>query len=149
MSSFCSAFVNSQDDDPSISINEMWSSFKNELHNAVEKYIPSKQARKKNRLPYVDSKLRRLTRKRNKLHRKKDPRYRTIKHAVQSKLRATHWRYIEDVITPSDCTTEAAHASNKRFWSLFEHAKSDLSGIPSLKHRGQLVSDAAAKVCTK
>ena len=145
MSCFCSAFLNFQNDDSSTSINELWSSFKSELHNAVEKYIPFKQARKKNRLPYVDSNLRRLMRKRDKPHRKKDPRYRTLRHTVQSKLRAAYWKYVEDVVTPTNSTTDEAHTSNKRFWSLFKHAKSDPSGIPSFKYRGQLVSDAATK----
>ena len=69
-----------------------------------------------------------------------------MKHTVQRKLRAAYWKYIEDVVTPSISTTDEAHTSNKCFWSLFKHAKSDPSGTASLKYRGQLVSDATTKL---
>ena len=68
-----------------------------------------------------------------------------MRHTVQRKSRAAYWKYAEDVVTPTNNTTDEAHTSNKHFWSLFKHAKSDPSGIPSLKFRGQLVSDVATK----
>ena len=50
---------------------------------------------------------------------------------------------MEDVITPADATD--GHQANKRFWSLSKHARTDLTGIPSLKHQGQTVSDPTEK----
>ena len=41
-----------------------------------------------------------------------------MKHTVQLKLRAAYWKYIEDVVTLTNSTTDEAHTSNKRFWSL-------------------------------
>ena len=55
----------------------------------------------------------------------------------------TYWKYMEDVITPADATD--GHQENKRFWSLFKHARTDLTGSPSLKHQGQTVSDPTDK----
>ena len=44
--------------------------------------------------------LRRLMRKRDRLHVRKHPRYKTIKHEVQKKLCAALWQYVEEIITP-------------------------------------------------
>ena len=40
-------------------------------------------------------------RKRDKLHARKDPRYKTIKHQVQKKFRAAYWQYVEEIIIPN------------------------------------------------
>ena len=40
-------------------------------------------------------------RERDKLHARKDSRYKTIKHQVQKKFRAAHWQYVEEIITPN------------------------------------------------
>ena len=40
-------------------------------------------------------------REREKLHARKDPRYKTIKHQVQKKFRAACWQYVEEIITPN------------------------------------------------
>ena len=122
---------------------------KSSFKTAVDKFIPYKLARSRNKLPYVDCKLRRLMRKRDKLHRNKDPRCKDMKHMVQRRFRAGYWwRYVKDVMTPTDDTAESAHESNKRFWSLFKHAKSDSSGRPSLKRGESLVTDADVKAST-
>ena len=99
--------------------------------------------KRRNGLPYIGKEIKHQIRKRDKLHLKKDPRYRKIKHLVQQKLRAVYWKYVEDVITPADATD--GYQANKRFWSLFKHARTDLTDIPSLKHQGQTVSDPTDK----
>ena len=38
-------------------------------------------------------------RKRDKLRARNDPRYKTIKHTVQKRLRSAYWTYVEDIIT--------------------------------------------------
>ena len=40
-------------------------------------------------------------REREKLHARKDPRYKTIKNQVQKKFRAACWQYVEEIITPN------------------------------------------------
>lgn len=112
---------------------------------SLNEFVPSKRARSKNRLPYVDQELRRQMRQRDKLHSRKDPKYKKLKHLVQKKLRAAHWKYVEEVITPSSDSVEAMGQANKRFWSLFKCSKADSTGVPSLKSQGRLVSDAKGK----
>ena len=43
--------------------------------------------------------LRRLMRKRDRLHARKDPLYKTYKHTAQKKLRSVYWQYVKDIIT--------------------------------------------------
>ena len=50
------------------SINDMWVSFKSEAIVAIERFIPSKMTKTKHRLPWIDSSIKRLIRKRDKLY---------------------------------------------------------------------------------
>jgi len=56
-------------------------------------------------------------RKRDKLHARKDPRYKTIKHEVQKKLCAAYWQYVEEIIPPT--SDEDSMGANKSLWGLF------------------------------
>ena len=110
------------------------------LH-VYHKYIPCKLARKRNDLPYITQEVEQLMTKRDRLHAKKDPRYK--EHVIQRKLRAAYWKYLEDIITPTD--SAGAPAVNKRFWSFTKHSKSDTTGVPPLKKQGLTVTSAVEK----
>ena len=99
----------------------------------------------RNGLPYVSPSLKRLMRKRDRLHARKDPRYYTIKHEVQKKLCSSYWQYVEEIITPMN--DEGSMGANKQLWGLFKHSKSDGKGVPPLKHQGNLhvITNAAGK----
>ena len=144
MSKFCNTFItlNATTNDDA-STNQLWDSFKTELNASINKYIPSKVVKRRNGLPYVNKEIKHLMKKRDKLHAKKDLRYREIKHLVQRKLREAYWKYVEDMITPTDATDN--YQASKRFWSLFKHSRTDSTGIPSLKYRGQTVADPRDK----
>ena len=88
----------------------------------------------------MTTEIKRLMKKRDKLHAKKDPTYKKLKHLVQKKLRAAYWLYIEDVISPLDSTD--TYKACKRFWSFIKHSRSDITGMPPLKHNGLMVTDA-------
>ena len=90
---------------------------------------------------HVSRSLKRLMRRRDKLHSRKDPRYKTIKHEVQKKLRAAYWQYVEEIIAPTNA--EDSMGANKRLWGLFKHSKSYSKGVPPLKHQGNLITSAA------
>ena len=49
---------------------------------------------------------------------------------------------MEEVVSPS---ADENYSTSKSFWSLFKHAKSDSTGIPTLKNQGHLFSAAAGK----
>ena len=96
MSKYVDSVVHSTDCD--LSINDLWSSFREELTSGIKRFIPHRFTSSRNCLPYVSLSLKRLMRKRDRLHTKKDPRYQTIQHEVQKKLRAAYWQYLEEII---------------------------------------------------
>ena len=82
-------------------------------------------------------------RKRDKLHARKDPRYKTIKHQVQKKFPAAYWQYVEEIITPTN--DEDSMGGNKQLCGFFKPFKSDSKGVPPLKHQNNLITNAADK----
>ena len=68
--------------DCDLSINDLWSSFREELTI----HRPHRLTRSRNVLPNVSPSLKCLMRKRDRPHARKDPRYKTIKREVQKKL---------------------------------------------------------------
>ena len=50
-----------------VPVNDMWVSFKSEVLSAIERFIPSKMTKTKYSLPWIDSSIKRLIRKRDKL----------------------------------------------------------------------------------
>ena len=95
-SKYVDSVVHSTDCD--LSINDLWSSFREELTSGIKRFIPHRFTSSRNCLPYVSLSLKRLMWKRDRLHTKKDPRYQTIQHEVQKKLRAAYWQYLEEII---------------------------------------------------
>ena len=71
-------------------INTLWSIFKTSLTEAINKNIPSKQIRTSNNLPWMNSNLKKMIRKKNKLHqRAKKTQDWTAFRAYQKKLQAS------------------------------------------------------------
>ena len=55
-------------DHSDVSVNDMWVSFKSEVLSAIERFIPTKMTKTKYSLPWIDSSIKRLIRKRDKLY---------------------------------------------------------------------------------
>ena len=51
-----------------MSVNDMWVSFNSEVIAAIERFIPTKMTKTKYNLPWKDSSIRRLIRKRDKVY---------------------------------------------------------------------------------
>ena len=86
---------------------------------------------------HVSPSLKRLMRRRDKLHARKDPRYKTIKHEVQKKLRAAYWQHVEEIIAPTN--EEDSMGANKRLWGLFNLSPPNLTqGGTTSQTSGQL-----------
>ena len=49
-------------------VNDMWVSFKSEVLEAIERFIPTNMTKTKYSLPWIDSSIKRLIRKRDKLY---------------------------------------------------------------------------------
>ena len=74
MSKFCDNLINNNNKDPDLTTNEIWVTFKAELDAGIQKFIPTRvllRKRKSTGFPYVDKEIKRLVKKRDKLHAKK------------------------------------------------------------------------------
>ena len=93
-------------------VNQLWDNMTCELERAINKFIPHKTAKIKDRQPWINIKIRRLMRKRDKLYYKnkhqpsseKSPKLKSLKHLIQSQSRKAYWDYVEDLITPKKKT---------------------------------------------
>ena len=129
----------------------LWQAFKSQLHLGINKFIPSKIAKKKNLYPWIDADLRRLIRKRNRYfkikNRTNNPRdinhYKSLKREVQRRVRKSYWSHVEEILEPRDA--ENNPPTSKCFWSFIKHARSDKSGISSLMAGCDIVTDSTTK----
>ena len=89
-------------------VNQLWDNITCELERAINKFIQHKTAKIKDRQPWINIKIRRLMRKRDKLYYKnkhqpsseKSCKLKSLKHLIQSQSRKAYWDYVEDLITP-------------------------------------------------
>ena len=142
MASFTESFLASDNSD--LTADGLWCKFCVELNAATKKFIPHKLTKSRNGLPYLTKDLKRLMRKRDKLHARKDPRYKVLKHAVQKKPRCAYYQYVEDIISPSNNDNHLE--TNERFCGLLKHAKADSAEVhPPKKTNGALISEPKEK----
>ena len=88
----------------------LWRAFKSQLHLGINKFIPSKIAKKNNVYPWIDTDFRRLIRKRNRYskikNRTSNPRdinhYKSLKREVQRKVRQSYGSHVEEILEPRD-----------------------------------------------
>ena len=84
-----------------VSVNDMWVSFKSEVLSAIERFIPSKMTKTKYSLPWIDSSIKRLIRKRDKLYfrarKSSSPdiknHYKRFRAHVQKSIRDAYWKH--------------------------------------------------------
>ena len=98
MTQFKDAYLS--EDQSHMSVNDMWVKFKTGFVEAVERFIPSKMTKTKYSVPWIDLTIKRLVKKRNKLHlrarKSKDPdvkiHYKRFRAHVQKVLRDAYWK---------------------------------------------------------
>ncbi|XP_074658625.1 uncharacterized protein LOC141911535 [Tubulanus polymorphus] len=137
------------------SAESMWSTFKTQIENSIKMNIPTKNAKKRDGLPWIDQNLRRLIKKRNRLHRKLKKsghhthrqQYKELKKIVglQKELRRAHWKHIENIVTPSTNDDSGQFGGLKRFWTYVKHRRSTGSNISPLRNNGNLYNTAKDK----
>jgi hypothetical protein len=54
--------------DTTVSVNTLWQSFKTMLESGIAKYVPHRNARQKDSMPWITLKIKRLIRKKDKLY---------------------------------------------------------------------------------
>ena len=99
-------------------------------------------------LPWIDSSIKRLIRKRDKLYfrarKSSNPdiknHYKRFRAHVQKSIRDAYWKHITNIFSfendnpDPDCPRKNEKA--KKFWSFVESLKKDASGINTLRENG-------------
>ena len=151
------------DDHSSMTVNDMWVTFKSEFIAAVERFIPSKMTKTKYSLPWIDNSIKRLVRKRERLylHARKSScpdlmnNYKNFRAHVQKVIRDAYWRHVSNIFTLEeneiDPDSPKKNIKVKRFWSFVKSLKKGASGITSLRENGILKTDTVEKanICNR
>ena len=135
-----------------MSVNDMWVSFKSEVIAAIERFMPTKMTKTKYSLPWIDSSIRRLIRKREKLYfrarKSSSPNvknhYKRFRAHVQKVIRDAYWKHISNILS---FETESPDSGSPRKNSL----KNDAFGINTLRENGILKTDTLdkANICNR
>ena len=157
------SFLVLSSDHSQVSVNDMWVSFKSEVLSAIERFIPSKMTKTKYSLPWIDSSIKRLIRKRDKLYfrarKSSSPdiknHYKRFRAHVQKSIRDAYWKHITNIFSfendnpDPDCPRKNEKA--KKFWSFVKSLKKDASGINTLRENGILKTDTLdkANICNR
>ena len=125
-------------------IDEMWSNFKEMTNKLMRKHVPTKFTRARPSHPWINTYLNRLTRRKNRAHKKAKKtkckrdwaRYQRLKSTSQREIRLAREKYLQEVVCED----------SKRFWSYIKHQKQDSNGVSPLKGPdGLLHSDTSSK----
>lgn len=144
-------FCNDFNDTANQNVNDMWSRLKNNITQAMDKFIPSKTiSSSKASLPWITSEIKHAIRKRDKLFRrsketkKSEDRAKFVseRNNVQRMIRSSYWLHMEKTIVNDK---EPEQDIPKNFWSYMKATKKDRFGTAPLKHNGTLHSDAKSK----
>ena len=119
-------------------VDDAWNKFKQAILRGVAKFVPHKTAWSTNKKPWISRETVRQIRQRNRAYQRQrrtrnqhdQDRYRDLKHKTQKKIRQDYWKYLEDIVTPSEGNN--TRAANKKFWSFVKHTRQDSVGIPNL-----------------
>ena len=146
-----------------MSVNDMWVSFKSEVLAAIERFIPSKMTKTKYSSPWIDSSIKRLIKRRDRLYfrarKSSSPdiksHYKRFRAHVQKVIRDAYWKHISGIFSSNtdradpDCPRKNEKA--KKFWSFVKSLKKDAFRINSLRENGILKTDTLdkANICNR
>ena len=137
-----------------LSVNELWLTFKKAIHDGTLKHIPHKTCKHKNNLPWITPSIKRLIRQRDRTNIKRkrarernavgasrllDQKMRELKRKIQRESRKQYREHVESIISPMEEDTND-FSGMKRFWSFIKHSRRDSMGVGSLKKDGTTIS---------
>ena len=134
---YCDTVINKNSHQETV--EELWTQFKENLTNLMDKHISSKMVSNKNKSPWINRKIK-------KMHRGKQKAYNKARKSgneadwevfrqIYKMTRSAHTAYVRELCLDS----------RKQFWSFVKSLKNDSTGIPALKNQGVLISDNIKK----
>ena len=132
----------------SLDMNETWEQFKETLQTMMNKYIPQRMMRQNCKLPWINTKIRRLIRRRKRARAKAKKtkvkanwdRYITLDKQLKTELREAQTQYLTEMFSGD------TNRLNKKTWSYIKSRRRDNVGIPPLRNvNGRLCEEAHEK----
>ena len=130
------------------SVEELYTSFKNALSDAIDKHIPSKTSSSHFSYPWVNNSIKRDINRKKRLYnnaRKHGSascwaRFRKLRRQIDRKIRKAHGSYIREVIGAS------LKSDNTRpFWNFIKSKRKEVSGVSPLNVANNIISSAKGK----
>ena len=133
-----------------MNVNNLWNTFNDQLQTSIQKHIPHKLTKPKDKLPWITKEIKQMIKKRDRFYRRKKKsnnisdinKFKKIKQQVQTKMRRAYWDYIEDVISLEKGIGASHQNKSKKFWTYIKHKRKDNGTIPGLKEKGKLYTDS-------
>ena len=127
-------------------INNLWQSFKDGCSNLVETHVPSKMSSVRFSQPWINRRVRRLSRRKKRAYQKarktqSQPdiaRFKRLQKETQTQCKTAHDSYVSDLVTGDTKTS-------KKLWTFVKGKRCDSSGISPLKKDGIAYSDPKIK----
>ena len=124
-------------------VESLYEEFVSKTCSIMDSHIPSRMVTKKNLSPWINRKIKRMHKKKqrayNKYRKSSSPEnldhFQDIRKSTQKETRRSYRKYINSICLDS----------SKKFWSFVKSLKSDTMGIPSLKKHGQYESGNKVK----
>ena len=120
----------------------LWDLFKTFLNQAIDTHIPSKQIRNNTNLPWMNVQLKRLVRKKTRLHRQAEKSrnwtvFDNFQKTCRDEFRKAEWDYVNKTISES-----LGNKNSKPLWSYIKSKKNDNLGVSPLKENGKIFSES-------
>ena len=130
-------------------VNDLWSQITKELNSLIDAMVPSKQTSTRFSQPWINSKLKSLSRKKKKaFHRARKTasssdwsHYKTLKKIMQKECRNAYHNFINNMF----CDGQDTLKHPKKFWSYIKSRRCENTGVAPLLSNGILQSDSSTK----
>ena len=125
------------------SVNENWTKLKKSLEDLKESFVPSKMSSTRDTIPWINTKIKRLIRVRNRIHKKAKrsgdtahwEQFKEARKAVKRELRKEHRHFVQNIV-------EILRENPRGLWKYIRSKSMENQGIPTLRHQGvHFVSD--------
>ena len=139
---FCDDFLQRHVDR---SVEENYSPLKQHLTDIIKKYIPSRTSSSRFNLPWMNTTLRRMCRKKQRLYNtakqsqapNRWAKFKSHKRDTLKELRRARWLYINNILQLS--------GDSKPFWKYVKSQRQNNIGIIAIKDQGCLHTDSRTK----
>ena len=129
----------------STTVNEVWNKIHSVLIKAMQDHVPSRTASTKTHQPWINTSIKRLSRRKNRAWRKAKEsgsdqdwqRFKTLQKDTRKACRKAYSSYVSELVTED--------GDSRNMWRYIKSKRSDASGVAPLRKAGLTYSDAQAK----